>query len=80
MEKEPAFTDELPSPLVDRSEAAAAAKSWSIRTKLQMKERNRDLALFNFGIDSKLRGSDVVAVRVDDVAASDYAMDRATVR
>ena len=36
--------------------------------------------MFNLAIDSKLRGCDVVAVRVDDVAPSGYAMDRATVR
>jgi len=42
--------------------------------------RKRDLALFNLAIDSKLRGCDVVALRVDDVAPSGYAMDRATVR
>jgi integrase len=53
---------------------------WSIRTKLQMEGRKRDLALFNLAIDSKLRGCDVVAVRVDDVAPSGYAMDRATIR
>src|SRR5688572_13747674 len=41
---------------------------WSIRTKLQIEGKRRDLALFNFAIDSKLRGCDVVAVRVDDVA------------
>ena len=53
---------------------------WSIRTKLQMQGKTRDLALFNLAIDSKLRGCDVVAVRVDDVAPSGYAMDRATIR
>jgi integrase len=53
---------------------------WSIRTKLQMQGKIRDLALFNLAIDSKLRGCDVVAVRVDDVAPSGYAMDRATIR
>jgi hypothetical protein len=53
---------------------------WSIRTKLQMADRKRDLALFNLAIDSKLRGCDVVALRVDDVAPSGYAMDRATIR
>jgi hypothetical protein len=37
---------------------------WSIRTKLQLEGRTRDLALFNLAIDSKLRGCDVVAVRV----------------
>src|SRR6266478_5600951 len=35
---------------------------WSIRTKLQLEGRTRDLALFNLAIDSKLRGCDVVAV------------------
>jgi integrase len=53
---------------------------WSIRTKLQMEGRKRDLALFNLAIDSKLRRCNVVAVRVDDVAPSGYAMDRATIR
>ena len=40
----------------------------------------RDLAMFNLAIDSKLRGCDVVAIRVDDVAPNGYAIDRATVR
>jgi integrase len=53
---------------------------WSIRAKLQIAGRTRDLALFNLAIDSKLRGCDVVAVRVDDVAPSGYTLDRATVR
>src|SRR3974390_3869861 len=41
---------------------------WSIRTKLQIEGRARDLAMFNLAIDSKLRGCDVVAIRVEDVA------------
>jgi integrase len=45
-----------------------------------MQGLTRDLALFNLAIDSKLRGCDVVAVRVDDVAPNGYALDRATVR
>jgi integrase len=53
---------------------------WSIRTKLQIEGRARDLAMFNLAIDSKLRGCDVVAIRVEDVAASGYTADRATVR
>ena len=53
---------------------------WAIRTKLQMEKQTRDLALFNLAIDSKLRGCDVVAVKVDDVAPKGYAIDRATVR
>ena len=45
-----------------------ASHVWSIRTELQLEERTRDLALFNLTIDSKLRGCDVVAVRVADLA------------
>ena len=46
---------------------------WSIRTKLQVEERIRDLALFNVAIDSELRGCDVVALKVEDVAPNGYA-------
>jgi integrase len=53
---------------------------WSIRTRLLIERRSRDLALFNLAIDSKLRGCDVVALRVEDVAANGYALDRAIVR
>ncbi len=53
---------------------------WSIRTKLQLESRKRDLALFNLAIDSKLRGCDVVAIRVEDITPNGYAIDRATVR
>jgi integrase len=53
---------------------------WSIRTRLQMEGRTQDLAMFNLAIDSKLCGCDVVALRVEDIAPSGYAVDRATVR
>jgi integrase len=53
---------------------------WSIRTRLLVEERTRDLAMFNLAIDSKLRGCDVVALKVEDVAPNGYAIDRATVR
>ena len=54
--------------------------AWLIRAKLQLERRTRDLALFNLAIDSKLRGCDLVALRVDDVAPNGYAVDRANVR
>ena len=53
---------------------------WAIRTRLQLAERKRDLALFNLAIDSKLRACDVVSLKVEDVAPNGYAVDRATVR
>lgn len=53
---------------------------WAIRTRLQISRRTRDLALFNLAIDSKLRGCDVVSVKVEDVAPHGYAIDRTTIR
>jgi integrase len=52
---------------------------WFIRTRLQVDGRTRDLALFNLAIDSKLRGCDVVALKIDDIAPGGYAADRASV-
>ena len=53
---------------------------WAIRTKLQIDQLTIDLALFNLAVDSKLRGCDVVAIRIDDAAPNGYAVDRASVR
>jgi integrase len=53
---------------------------WSIRTRLLVEGRIRDLAMSNLAIDSKLRGCDVVALKVEDVAPNGYTIDRATVR
>lgn len=62
------------------SSAQSRRHVWSIRTKLQIEGKKRDLALFNLTIDSKLRGCDVVAVRIDDVAPSGHSLDRGTIR
>lgn len=53
---------------------------WSIRTKLQIEGRLRDLVLFDVAIDSKLRGCDIVALRVDEIAPNGYVADRVSVR
>jgi len=53
---------------------------WAIRTRLQIERQVRELALFNLAIDSKLRGCDLVAIRVDDVAPNGYAIERTSVR
>jgi hypothetical protein len=52
---------------------------WSMRAKLQLERRVRDLALFNLHRQQAAR-CDLVALRVDDVAPNGYAVDRATVR
>jgi integrase len=52
---------------------------WAIRIRLQLAERLRDLALFNLAIDSKLRGCDLVSLRVKDVAQGQSIFHRAIV-
>src|SRR5215468_762884 len=52
---------------------------WTIRVRLQMEGRRRDLAMFNLAIDSKLGGCDLVRLRIDDVFAGRRVRDRATV-
>jgi hypothetical protein len=51
----------------------------AIRVRLQMQVRTRDLALFDLGIDSKLRGCDLVKLRVRDVCHGDRVASRAIV-
>lgn len=53
---------------------------WAVRTKLQIDGASRDLALFNLAIDSKLRGCDLVRLRLDDVVLNGRVVERATVR
>jgi len=53
---------------------------WAIRGMLQNERNKRDLAMFNLAIDSKLRGCDVVTIKVDDIAPNGYTVDRAAVR
>ncbi|WP_375459669.1 tyrosine-type recombinase/integrase [uncultured Enterovirga sp.] len=52
---------------------------WAIRTRLQHEGRTRDLALFNAAIDSKLRGCDLVRLRVSDVHLGDTIRLRTTI-
>ncbi len=52
---------------------------WAIRIRLQMQERLRELALFDLGIDSKLRACDLVQLRVHDICHGDRVHARAIV-
>lgn len=52
---------------------------WSLRIRLQLAEKARDLALFNLAIDSKLRGCDLVSLRVRDVYQGSVVSSRAIV-
>jgi AraC-like DNA-binding protein len=52
---------------------------WAIRIHLQNKHAVRDLAMFNLAIDSKLRGCDLVSLRVRDVTHGSQILPRAIV-
>ena len=52
---------------------------WAIRQQLKNAGRIRDLALFNCAIDSKLRGCDLVRLRLSDIAPTGAVRRRATV-
>lgn len=52
---------------------------WGIRIRLELQGNVRDLALFNLALDSKLRGCDLVKLKVSDVAYGQSVMPRAHV-
>ncbi|MGL1835172.1 tyrosine-type recombinase/integrase [Rhodocyclaceae bacterium SMB388] len=52
---------------------------WAIRIHLQNAHHVRDLAMFNLAIDSKLRGCDLVSLRVRDVTHGNQVLSRAMV-
>lgn len=52
---------------------------WNIRTRLQIEARTRYLAMFNLAIDSKLRGCDLVSLKIDDLWVHGRLRDSATI-
>jgi len=52
---------------------------WAIRIRLELDHRTRELALFNLAIDSKLRGCDLVGLRVHDVVHGNHVSTRTIV-
>ena len=52
---------------------------WSIRVRLQLANNKRDLALFNLAIDSKLRGCDLLRLRVSDLRMGGEIRSRAKI-
>jgi len=65
--------------LVGQKPPVKLQEIWAIRIQLQMDNRIRDLALFNLAIDSKLRGCDLIKLRVRDIAHGQSISKRATV-
>ena len=52
---------------------------WAIRIRLELFNKIRDLALFNLAVDSKLRGCDLVALKVNDIAHGKTIQSRAII-
>ena len=52
---------------------------WAIRIRLQLSNRNRDLALFNLAIDSKLRSCDLVKIKVRGISHGATIASRAMI-
>lgn len=79
---DPAFEERRPwneGRLLGAKLALKQQQVWAIRFWLDQHRRLRDRALFDFAIDSKLRGCDVVKVRIGDIVSGGRIRDRAVV-
>lgn len=65
--------------IVGQKPALKLQEVWAIRVRLQLRKSARDLALFNLAIDSKLRGCDLVKLRVSDLMHAGQLVRRAAV-
>ena len=65
--------------LIGQKRPLLAKQVWAIRARLELAGNLRDLALFNLAIDSKLRGCDLVRLRVIDLAVGGRVRERVTV-
>jgi integrase len=79
---DPAFQERRPwneGRLLGAKRALKQQQVWAVRFWLDQQRRLRDRALFDFAIDSKLRGCDIVRVRIGDVVSGGRVRDRAVV-
>jgi site-specific recombinase XerC len=65
--------------IVGQKSPLKLSEIWSIRIRLQLFQRSRELALFNLAIDSKLRACDLVKIRIQDLCHGDHVANRAAV-
>lgn len=65
--------------LVGQKRPLTLQQIWEIRVRLELNEDPKELALFNLGIDSKLRGCDLVSLRVRDIAHGTTVQSRAMI-
>jgi integrase len=65
--------------LVGQKRPLLPKQVWAIRARLELAGNLRDIALFNVAIDSKLRGCDLVALKVSDLIRDDRVRERVSV-
>jgi len=65
--------------LIGQKRPLLARQVWVIRARLELADNLRDLALFNLAIDSKLRGCDLVRLKVGDLVVGGSVRDRVSV-
>ena len=65
--------------LIGQKRPLLAKQVWAIRARLELAGNLRDLALFNLAVDSKLRGCDLVRLKVSDLVVGDRVRERVTV-
>ena len=66
--------------LIGQKSPLTAQEIWSIRMRLSGDKKQRDLALFNLALDSKLRACDLLKIRVSDISRGDGISSRAIVQ
>ena len=65
--------------LIGQKRPLLAKQVWAIRARLELASNLRDLALFNVAIDSKLRGCDLVSLKISDLIRDDRVRERVSV-
>lgn len=65
--------------LVGQKRPLQISHIWGIRIRLELEGKTRDLALFNLALDSKLRGCDLVKLKVSDITCGRSILSRAHV-
>ena len=65
--------------LVGQKRPLLPKQVWAIRARLEIAGNLRDVALFNVAIDSKLRGCDLVKLRVTDLVKTERVRERVSV-
>ena len=65
--------------LIGQKSLLTPPQVWAIRVRLQLADHKRDLAMFNLALDSKLRGCDLMGLKVSDIQTGDDIRSRAKV-